>query len=112
LPIEPLKPLGSPFVLDPPLDGVYQTVNTGAEVNEMVLTWTEGLEKLPQIEFRYPFDAQMEDVNYGQVWEGLLRKTVKEGRPLSPPPPSTSASTKTRRSSRKSTFRMSPLEKR
>jgi hypothetical protein len=29
----------------------------------------------------------MEDVNYRLVWEQLLRKTVAEGRPLSPPPP-------------------------
>jgi hypothetical protein len=29
----------------------------------------------------------MEDVNSRQIWEGLLRKMVKEGRPLSPPPP-------------------------
>jgi hypothetical protein len=86
-PYDPMTPLSSQFAVEPPRPGIYSTVDAGAEINEMVLTWPQGLDKLSQIEFKQPFNPRMEEVNYRLVWEGLLRKTGAEGRPLSPPPP-------------------------
>jgi hypothetical protein len=53
----------------------------------MLLMCPGGLQKLAQIEFGREFAQEMEDVNYRRVWEQLLRKTVAQGRALSPPPP-------------------------
>jgi hypothetical protein len=46
-----------------------------------------GLDKLAQIELGWVFNPMIKRVNYRQVWEELLQKTVVEGRPLSSPPP-------------------------
>jgi hypothetical protein len=86
-PVNPMKPLRSQFTVEPPEPGIYHTVNKGAEINELVLTWPSGLDKLAQIEFGRPFNPLMERVNYRQAWEGLSQKTVVERRSLSSPPP-------------------------
>jgi hypothetical protein len=86
-PLDPMEPLLSPFAVEPQQDGVYQTVNTGAEINEMVLTWPSGLNKLARIEHGRDFQPMDEEINYRLVWESLSRKTVVQGRPISRPPP-------------------------
>jgi hypothetical protein len=86
-PLNPDKPLSSQFAVEPPPEGLYQRVDTGAEINDMVLTDPAGLEKLSQIQYKRSFDPAMGEVNYRQIWEQLLRKTVTEGRPITAPPP-------------------------
>jgi hypothetical protein len=51
-PYDPLRPLDSQFAVEPPAAAIYETVDTGAEINELVLTWPQGLERLSQIEFK------------------------------------------------------------
>jgi hypothetical protein len=87
IPLQPMVPLSSQFAVDPPEPGLYRTVNTTAEINEMVLTWPDGLQKLAQIELKRPFRQEDEGVDYRRTWENLWNKTVVEGRPLSPPLP-------------------------
>jgi hypothetical protein len=81
-PLDPMKPLDWQFAIEAPIPGIYEAATTGAEINELVLTWPEGLEKMSEIEFMQSFTPQMEEVNYRLVWEQLFRKTVAEGRPL------------------------------
>jgi hypothetical protein len=88
-PLDPGKPLSSQFAVEPPAEGIYQRVGTGTEINELVLTNPEALEKSSQTEHKRPFDPGMAEVNSRQIWDKLLRKTVTEGKPISPPPRST-----------------------
>jgi hypothetical protein len=80
-------PLSSDFAVESPNDGMFRTIQTGVEINEMVLTWPIGLRRLCEIEFRWELGDEDPTANYGMVWQNLMRKSVNEGRPLSPPPP-------------------------
>jgi hypothetical protein len=85
-PLDPGKPLSSQFAVEPPAEEILQRANTGTEINEMVLSNREGLEKSSQIAYKRPFYPAMAEVNYRQIWDHLLRKTVTEGKPISAPP--------------------------
>jgi hypothetical protein len=50
-PFNPDVMLRSDFAVEAPSASIFHTVNTGTEINEMILTWEEGLNKLSQIEF-------------------------------------------------------------
>jgi hypothetical protein len=82
--------LSSEFAVDLPEPGFYPTVGTGADINEMVLTSPEGLDKLAQIQFHLNSRVQpwmRQRLNYRAVWDQLASSTVSAGRALSPPPP-------------------------
>jgi hypothetical protein len=74
--------------LHPPGQGLYQTVDTGSEINEMIVTRSEGLDKPGQIRFHSQgFEPWMEQLSYRVVWDRLAGRPINLGRALSPPPP-------------------------
>jgi hypothetical protein len=59
-PLHLMKPLRSQFAVEAAEPGIYHTVNTGVEINKLVLTWPQGLDQLSQIEFGKPFSLLIE----------------------------------------------------
>jgi hypothetical protein len=86
-PFDPSIPLNSDFAVPPVDPRIFQTRSTGAEINEIVLTWRAGLKKLCQIEYGRKVVAEDFQVDYSQVWERLSTLPVVKGRPLTKPPP-------------------------
>jgi hypothetical protein len=84
-PFNPQISLHSDFTIEVSDPSIFETISTGTEINEMLLTNEQGLNTLSRIEFRRDWrrDAQ---INYRLTWETLIRKTVLEGRSLSQPP--------------------------
>jgi hypothetical protein len=67
-PYNPNVPLSFDFAVEPPNDDMFRTIQTGVEINEMVLTWPIGLRRLCEIEFRRGLRDENLTVNYGMVW--------------------------------------------
>jgi hypothetical protein len=65
---------------------IFHTANTETEINEMVLTWEKGLNKLSQIEFIRNLTEVDRQTNHRQVWRNLFRKRVATAWSLSFPP--------------------------
>jgi hypothetical protein len=84
---DPSIPLSSDFAVPPVDPSIFQTRSTGAEINEIVLTWRDGLKKLCQIEYGRKVVAKDFEVDYSQVWRTLSTLPVVKGPPLTEPPP-------------------------
>jgi hypothetical protein len=66
--------------MDPPDPQIFQTIRTGTEVSEMVLTFREGLELLGQHEHgRSVLDGDY-DRDLPLVWQRVRNGTVSDGR--------------------------------
>jgi hypothetical protein len=73
-PFNPDIALRSDFAVEAQSASLFYNVNTGTAINEKVLTWEEGLNKLSQIEVRRNLTEADNHIN------------LLQARPLSPPP--------------------------
>jgi hypothetical protein len=71
-PLNPLKPLQSNFVADPPNLYVCHTVKTEPEVNELLLTSPKGLSKSVRAQYGTDLQPWTEQVNVGNLGEATL----------------------------------------
>jgi hypothetical protein len=65
--------------IDPVLFIIYRT---GAEINEMVLTFPSEFDFLCRHELRRQMEDADHNLNDRQIWEDLKRNLLTEGRPL------------------------------
>jgi hypothetical protein len=86
-PFNPQIPLESAHAVDPVNPGLFRTHATGTEVNEMILTSSEGLEFLCRHEKRRQMMDDDYRIQWRQEWERLKANSVLMGRALSEPPP-------------------------
>jgi hypothetical protein len=83
MPFNPEGGLKSHFSVDP-IDPVLFVIHcTGAEINDMVLTFLSGLSFLCGYEPKRPMEDADHNLNNRQTWEDLKRNSLTEGRPLS-----------------------------
>jgi hypothetical protein len=86
IPFNPMIPLESQYAMDPPNLRLFHTVRTGSEVNEMVLTFQEGLDFLCRREQGRSLRDDDYDLNLPAAWQKLTKSTVQDGLAISPPP--------------------------
>jgi hypothetical protein len=86
LPFSPVIPLSSQFAVELHDLALYQTRRTGTEVNDMVLTFPEGLSFLCQYELGQEIQDAAYDLKYRRIWGRLRMNSVSERLPISSPP--------------------------
>jgi hypothetical protein len=81
----PEVPLSLQFAVDPVDPAILDVVRTGAEVNEMVVTFPERLNFLCRYEFGRAMQDADDDTSYRGIWDHLKTNIVDDGRALSNP---------------------------
>jgi hypothetical protein len=81
----PEVPVESQFAVDPIDPGSFAVHRTGAETNEMDLTFPSGFDFRCRHELKKPIEDAGHNLNSKQIWEDLKRYSVTEGKPLSNP---------------------------
>jgi hypothetical protein len=84
-PFNPIIPLTSQFAVDPHDLTLYQMRQTGTEVNEMVLTFPEGLKILCQHELGWEVQDAEYNVRYSRSCNRLRMNSISEELPISNP---------------------------
>jgi hypothetical protein len=79
--------LTSQFAMVPHDLMLYQTRRTESEMNEMVLTFPEGMDFLCRHELGRDIQDADHNLQYRQVWDRLRMNSVGEGLPISNPWP-------------------------
>jgi hypothetical protein len=83
----PAVPLNSAYAVDPVDPALFRAHATGTEVNEMVLTSSEGLNLLCQHQNRREIVDGDYIIEWRRLWNRLRTLPVAMGRALSSPPP-------------------------
>jgi hypothetical protein len=83
----PARPLESQYAMTIPEPGLRKVVSRNMDISEVVLTFPDGLQKLCRHERARDIIDDDYAVDYRNVWQNLLWNPVREGRPISPPPP-------------------------
>jgi hypothetical protein len=86
VPFDPEVLLSSQFAVDIVDPAILHVVRTGAEVNEIVRTFPEGLDFLCRHEFGRAMQEANHDMSYRRNWDHLKTTSVDDGRVLSNPP--------------------------
>jgi hypothetical protein len=79
VPFNPGIPLSFQFAVDPVDSAILYVLRTGAEVNEIVLAFPEGLDFFCRHEFGRAMQDANYDISYRRIWDHLKMNSVDDG---------------------------------